>query len=210
MLHSRWPSFYACFHLVSQWCTLYLNYRLWGALDSMPSLTRKANYPHLLKWNHKNERCSSSASNIYGIWILAMRWIQSIDIIDLYPILEHNSLKTRKCLRLRRSRSAFKRIGTLSYEDLFIFRSDFFLFKGFKLKNLWWICMHWQMCKRIIIFYLFEVLFTAMKILSAISQNKKNKKGKKRTWSVGGENRKEKEERYYVNCHVSQRDEWKS
>lgn len=119
------------------------------------------------------------------------------------------SLKTRKWLRLRRSRSAFRRIGTLSYENLFIFRSDFFLFKGFKLKNLWWICMHWQMCKRVVIIYLFEVL-TAMKILSAISQNKKNKKGKKRTWSVGGENRREKVERYYVNYLVSQRDEWKS
>lgn len=66
--------------------------------------------------------------------------------------------------------------------------------------------MHWQMCKRVVIIYLFEVL-TAMKILSAISQNKKNKKGKKRTWSVGGENRREKVERYYVNCLVSQRDE---
>lgn len=63
------------------------------------------------------------------------------------------------------------------------------------------------MFKSVIISYLFKVLFTAMKILLAISQNKKNKKGKKRTWSVGGENRREKEERYYVNCHVSQRNE---
>lgn len=118
-------------------------------------MTREANHPLLLKLNHKNERCSFSASNIHETSILSMRCIESMDVIDLCPILEnHSSLTTRKSLRLQRNRSAFKRIGLVMRIYLFS-KVIFFLFKGFKLKNITMdIYLHWQICKRVIILFI--------------------------------------------------------
>lgn len=125
------------------------------------------------------------------------------------PLLEnHSSLATWKPSRLRRNWSAFKSVGTLELWGCIYFQKWIFSSQRMWTKELMTDMPAFaDMQKETYVLLTWGSFHCHENRSSQLFHGTKRARKRAGMW---GENEREEKERYYVNCHVCLRDEWKS